>query len=30
MERFRGSVGNMRRKKQKFETAPEPALTAGD
>ena len=30
MERFRGSFGNMRRKKQKFEPAPEPALTAGD
>ena len=30
MERFRGSLGNMRRKKKTFQPTPEPALTAGD
>jgi hypothetical protein len=27
MERFRGSFGNMRKKKQAFETLQEPAVT---
>jgi HAE1 family hydrophobic/amphiphilic exporter-1 len=30
MERFRGSVGNMRRRKKAFDVTPEPALSAGD
>jgi HAE1 family hydrophobic/amphiphilic exporter-1 len=30
MERFRGSFGNMRRRKKTLEATPEPALTAGD
>jgi HAE1 family hydrophobic/amphiphilic exporter-1 len=30
MERFRGSFGNMRRKKKAFDATQEPALTAGD
>ena len=30
MERFRGSVGNFRRHRKKFEAAPEPAVSVGD
>src|ERR1039458_2572974 len=29
MERFRGSIGNMRRKKKAFEATPEPAVIGG-
>jgi HAE1 family hydrophobic/amphiphilic exporter-1 len=30
MERFRGSAGNFRRHRKKFEDVPEPAVSLGD